>query len=476
MFGEWRGKTGVSLSLTALLLLLFGSISGVIAQEPPPDDPGEIQRDVSIAATVNSRINYQGILEENGTPVNGSRDMTFDFFTNDACSGVAIYHLVESGVSIGDGYFDVAVDVPHTAFYGEGVWLEVTVDSTTLGCEEILPVPYALSLRPGATIAGIPPAWQGGVFNVDMTGTYPAASAIDGTAATGSAVRGESLGGNGVLGTTENGYGVYGYDGGTEEARGYAGYFYSENGVGVYGQSNGNREHANIYSPGVYGKSTNGVGVYGRSDTESGSWTSAGVMGWSHSAPGGKFLSYNGNLIEGWEDVWGDGLTLRERFKVTYNGNVYADQAYHCGLGSGSEPGTCVIQNSPADFAEVLPAREDPEPGDVLVIATDGVLLPSSVPYQNTVVGIYSTQPGYVGNGQLLEEEGNVPLAVVGLVPVKASAENGPIQPGDLLTSAASPGHAMRAGENPPAGTVVGKALEALESGTGIIQMLVMLQ
>jgi hypothetical protein len=34
----------------------------------------------------------------------------------------------------------------------------------------------------------------------------------------------------------------------------------------------------------------------------------------------------------------------------------------------------------------------------------------------------------------------------------------------------------MRAGENPPAGTVVGKALEALESGTGIIQMLVMLQ
>jgi hypothetical protein len=34
----------------------------------------------------------------------------------------------------------------------------------------------------------------------------------------------------------------------------------------------------------------------------------------------------------------------------------------------------------------------------------------------------------------------------------------------------------MRGGEDPPAGTVVGKALEGLESGTGVIQMLVLLQ
>ena len=35
----------------------------------------------------------------------------------------------------------------------------------------------------------------------------------------------------------------------------------------------------------------------------------------------------------------------------------------------------------------------------------------------------------------------------------------------------------MNAGPNPPAvGTVIGKALEGLEQGTGMIQMLVMLQ
>jgi len=37
-------------------------------------------------------------------------------------------------------------------------------------------------------------------------------------------------------------------------------------------------------------------------------------------------------------------------------------------------------------------------------------------------------------------------------------------------------GHAMRAGENPPQGTVLGKALGELSEGTGVIYVLVMLQ
>ena len=92
------------------------------------------------------------------------------------------------------------------------------------------------------------------------------------------------------------------------------------------------------------------------------------------------------------------------------------------------------------------------------------------------MVGVFSTQPGYLGGGEFMGQDGYVPLAVVGVAPVKASAENGPIQPGDLLTSSGMLGHAMRAGENPPTGTVIGKALQALENGTGVIQMLVVLQ
>ena len=35
-------------------------------------------------------------------------------------------------------------------------------------------------------------------------------------------------------------------------------------------------------------------------------------------------------------------------------------------------------------------------------------------------------------------------LALTGRVPVKITEENGPIEPGDLLTTSSSPGHAMK--------------------------------
>ena len=124
----------------------------------------------------------------------------------------------------------------------------------------------------------------------------------------------------------------------------------------------------------------------------------------------------------------------------------------------------------------MLPATEGPQPGDVLVIGPEGYLTRSTAAYRPTVVDVYSTRPSYLGSSQHWGEEGYVALAVVGIVPVKASAENGPIQPGDLLVASSIPGHAMKAGPNPPAGAVIGKALERLEQGTGMIQMLVMLQ
>jgi hypothetical protein len=60
-------------------------------------------------------------------------------------------------------------------------------------------------------------------------------------------------------------------------------------------------------------------------------------------------------------------------------------------------------------------------------------------------------------------------------VPCKVSAENGTVRPGDLLVTSSTPGHAMR-DEKPEVGTVVGKALGTLASGTGVIEVLVTLQ
>ncbi len=154
-------------------------------------------------------------------------------------------------------------------------------------------------------------------------------------------------------------------------------------------------------------------------------------------------------------------------FRVHSNGNVTADGTF-TPLG--------------ADFAEVIhvePAHAY-VPGDVLAISrdTDRAVALSDQPYSSAVVGVYSTKPGFVGGGAIEEtaaDGSTIPVALVGIVPVKVSAENGAIHRGDLLTTSATVGHAMKASEF-RVGTILGKAMGELESGTGIIQVLLTLQ
>jgi hypothetical protein len=68
-------------------------------------------------------------------------------------------------------------------------------------------------------------------------------------------------------------------------------------------------------------------------------------------------------------------------------------------------------------------------------------------------------------------------LALSGKVWVLADADHGPVEVGDLLTSSSTPGHAMRVGDASQAlGTVIGKALDRLPHGRGLIRALVALQ
>ncbi|HET9315614.1 MAG TPA: hypothetical protein VFQ51_08490, partial [Vicinamibacteria bacterium] len=137
-----------------------------------------------------------------------------------------------------------------------------------------------------------------------------------------------------------------------------------------------------------------------------------------------------------------------------------------------------------ADFAEMLPAETGLEPGDVLAIGPDGQLTRTTSKYQRSIAGVYSTKPGVVGGADDGETtDGKVPLAIAGIVPVKVTDEGGAIAAGDALTSSSTPGHAMKAAtirvgdiEFFPSGLVIGKALESLPSGTGVIRALVVLQ
>lgn len=285
----------------------------------------------------------------------------------------------------------------------------------------------------GRAIAGIATATNGTTFavhgtsaSVNGTGVYGLHSATTGTDP---GVHGEtsstSASAVGVLGevssTSPGGFsaGIRGVNSGT-----------GGNGTGVYGSHAGS-------GWGVYGTSVSGTGINAVSTS------GAGVVA----------TSATGNPIEAYAGA-------NRRFYVANNGNVFCDGAF---TGGG------------ADFAEMLPAAEALEPGDVLVVGDDGRIARCSEPGQASVVGVFSTKPAFLGGAaDGTDLTGKVPVAVVGVVPVKVSSENGSIKPGNLLIASSTPGHAMKADAHPQPGTVIGKALGSFVGTTGSISMLVL--
>jgi len=106
------------------------------------------------------------------------------------------------------------------------------------------------------------------------------------------------------------------------------------------------------------------------------------------------------------------------------------------------------------------------EPGDIIVSTgkkgAESYADKSSYPYQETIIGIVSTQPAFVGGVPWEENPSKSPvtdkaLSLAGRVPAKVCTENGTIKVGDYLTSSSIPGVAMKATKP---GQVVGKAME----------------
>lgn len=122
-------------------------------------------------------------------------------------------------------------------------------------------------------------------------------------------------------------------------------------------------------------------------------------------------------------------------------------------------------------------------PGMVVSIDPNdaGKLRVSTAAYDKTVAGVISGANG-IKPGMMMGQEGSIadgkhPVALTGRVYVYADASGGPIEPGDLLTTSTLPGHAMKAADSARSqGTVLGKAMTRLESGTGMVLVLVNLQ
>jgi hypothetical protein len=136
-----------------------------------------------------------------------------------------------------------------------------------------------------------------------------------------------------------------------------------------------------------------------------------------------------------------------------------------------------------ADVAEPFQISEGQTPkGAVVVIDEEnpGRLRMSDCAYDTKVAGIVSGANG-VNPGISLRQDnltaGGQNVALSGRVYALADASNGPIQPGDLLTTSATPGHAMKVTNLAKAqGAILGKAMTGLNNGKGMVLVLVSLQ
>jgi hypothetical protein len=144
------------------------------------------------------------------------------------------------------------------------------------------------------------------------------------------------------------------------------------------------------------------------------------------------------------------------------------------------------VPPSSREVASLVDVSEAVEPGDVLVIDREapGMMRRGLAGHDAGVIGVVSENVGVVLGSQspmLTDEEAGTKtahraeVAMAGVVSCKVDAAYGAIWPGDLLVTSPTSGHAMRT-DSPLPGTIVGKALEALEEGTGLIRVLVMLR
>jgi hypothetical protein len=137
-----------------------------------------------------------------------------------------------------------------------------------------------------------------------------------------------------------------------------------------------------------------------------------------------------------------------------------------------------------ADCAEEFDIEEGQtlEPGTVMVISDEEKLCHCTEAYDSKVAGVLSGagayKPGIVlGKQQSQRKRKRMPLALTGKVYCKADAQYAAIKVGDLLTTSPTPGHAMKASDPSSAfGTILGKALQPLPQGQGLIPILVSLQ
>jgi hypothetical protein len=469
----------------------------------------------SALAQAQTPFTYQGQLRNSGTNVNGARDLIFSLYDADQ-SGSLLGQVTLNGLNVANGLFTASLDFGPNAFNGQRRWLQISVSGTMLNPrQEITPAPLAMFALAANAAAGLTLPYTGSaqrddcVFSINNTGNgdglcgqtasgNAGAAGVYGLATAGSAngvfgettsadgnaagVFGKASAGNaaGVFGKTfanvPSAAGVYGVDNATNTVGTYGVYgrtfSTSLSAAGVYGLGTaqgvfGETTAADTTSAGVFGKASAGSarGVYGQ--TTSADSQAAGVYG----------KAYSGKAA----GVWG---TTSSDDPQAYGGYFSNTGAGGVSLRARGTASVDVLQiEGGSDLAERFEVKDAVQPGTVVAIDPEnpGALRVATAAYSRLVAGVVSGANG-VETGMVLA---NLPgaknsraIALSGRVWVLCDGAEAAIVPGDLLTTSAAPGHAMKSTDPTRAqGSVIGKAMSSLPLGRkGLVLTLVSLQ
>ena len=238
---------------------------------------------------------------------------------------------------------------------------------------------------------------------------------------------------------------------------------------------------------------TGGIYVYAAGGGGSSGNTGAGAGG-----SGGSVLIYGNSIALGSNLVnstGGAGGTSSPWWGTTASGAVGRVAVYYSGsapsvttnpaayvaaytpiTNSNSYYGTLYTGStnvSSQDLAEYYESA-DPTliPGNIVSIGQDGKLHKSDLGNLNALLGVISTNPGVtLGTNDTGGNQHQEKVALAGKVPTLVTTTNGPIEPGDLITlDPSNPGQGTKLQGS---GWYIGKALESLAQGQGMIEVFV---
>lgn len=472
----------------------------------------------AFADPVGTDFTYQGQLSDGGSPANGNYDLRFALF-NSATGGTAVDTTELDSQTVSAGLINASLDFTDAPYNGQALWVQVSVRTagggtfTTLSPRQSINATpyalYALSGNPGPQGPVGPSGPSGATGPAGPTGPVgsngpagpvgpvgsqgpagpPISLPYSGTGSSGTSIfQVHNTGSGGGMSVANAGSG---FDNATLIASnssngGIALYAYANTSSAGVGQpvttaviTNDSTSGGDIIEGWNQGfikfhfDTSGALTTQGSVNAQSAAtgFSGAALVGSNTTNGGSALLAYGnsassaaavitndspsttGDIIQGWNQG-------AVKFKVRTDGEVYAHGAFH---------------PNGVDYSDSLPAAQGLEAGDVVVIGHDGLLHRSTHANATDVAGVYSTKPGVVGK-QEQEERLTIPVALAGVIPVRATGENGVIHAGDLLVSSSTPGRAMRAPAHARQGSVIGKAMQALDDGSGDIQMLVMLR